>query len=586
MSDALPSWLTTFDAFSAHLLEQISDESSHGRGLRFVDFALRLLPQLPEAAEFSEFRRNEKLSHDQGVDILTGVNEDGRQLFIQSRLTLQRTKDLDSVLSQFQDFESEKVGLQDIQGSLFTRDYLGVPSAGQPQYLIVSSSKCRSIVNKYKTTHLASRSFYDRLVEQGRIQVVDGTDILRTLQSIYRKSFQIPSQLTLKPFTNWLKVGNVRLGVVSGSELVRLYDEHGDGLFFENIRSFLGLERNQDRESVNHRIVKTVQELPHEMLGRNNGITIRASRVQVRADDTLELANASIVNGCQTTMCIVTQRERLSSDVRVPIKVVESSELWEVAHSANYQNRVRQVDLDLAKYLRPQLVQKAAANMGVSLESQELRGVSQLVTTISDTNIIYEEAKALYRGIFSERPNNVFENNYNKLLISVLDNLYSSDTEASEIFQTLFTVSAAAHAARERGESIYQGSEYQYFQRFNKPQYTAYISLLAASAVTRINLALCQQAAEDKAVELRDWLAAIAAALGSRADEFEETYLTAYEVLSEAGMDAITEVAGDELVSRDLHKKIVNTPFTTFYNAVCMRTDRQKARERTSAIEP
>ncbi|MGW2147209.1 AIPR family protein [Nonomuraea bangladeshensis] len=574
--NTLPTWLRNYEAFSAHLDEELADENPHNKGLRFVNFAHALLPRVPMVSIFEDFELNDKLSHDKGVDILTAQNDAGQQLFAQSKYRIRRVDEIDAILSKFESFEAEHVAQSGYeQPALFEDPSANPPS--RPVYLIVTASNLSTLMERFRKTRRSSRPFYDRLIKEDRLVLADGGELLLTLQSIYRKSFEVPSRIVLHA-EGWLDVGTVHLGVISGAELIRLYDEHGDGLFFENIRSFLGLERNQDRESVNRRILKTVEELPEKMLERNNGITIRSSRV-IRQNSNLILQNASIVNGCQTTMCIVQQRDNISDNLLVAVKVVESVDLWEVAHSANYQNRVRQIDLDLAKYLRPQLVQRAAARMGISVEPDSSHGVTDLIATISDTQVTYDETRALYKGIFSERPTNIFDNNYNKLLTGVLDVLYEREDAADRVFSALFVISGASRKGREAVSRIFAESENLYFQRFKKPIYSSYISLLAAGAVASTNLAERLREPNDEAMRLLGFVESVRNVIDTDVDIFIESYLTAYEILSEIGFASITEDAGDAHLSKGLYNKISTTPYETFYNTLCMRLQRARSRQ-------
>ncbi|MFI7463266.1 AIPR family protein [Nonomuraea sp. NPDC049646] len=574
--NVLPEWLRSYDAFSAHLDEELADENPHNKGLRFVHFAHALLPRIPKLNGFEEFELNKKLSHDGGVDILTAQNPDGSQLFAQSKYRIRRVDEIDSIISKFEGFESAYLADNESpQPSLF--EELSAPTAPRPVFLVVTSSNLDTLIRKYRTSKRSSVKFFEELLGEERIVIADGSELLLTLQSIYRKSFEVPSGIEFD-VKNWLHVGSVHLGVVSGKELIKLYDEHGDGLFFENIRSFLGLERNQDRESVNRKILKTVEELPEKMLERNNGITIRAKSVTV-VGHKLVLSSASIVNGCQTTMCIVQRRDHVQDNLLVAVKVVESNDLWEVAHSANYQNRIRQIDLDLAKYLRPQLVQRAAARMGISVEPDASHGVTDLLATISDTQITYEETKALYKGIFSERPTNIFDNNYNKLLTGVLDLLYERDDAADRVFSGLFVISGGSRLGRAEVSRVFAETETQYFQRFKKPVYSAYISLLAAGAITSTNLADRSRDAHEEASRLVRFIEDSRSSIESNPNDFIEAYLTAYEILSEIGFTSITEESGDAFLLRDLYNKISATPYETFYNTLCMRLHRARSRQ-------
>jgi len=156
----------------------------------------------------------------------------------------------------------------------------------------------------------------------------------------------------------WLTHGAVHFGVMPASNLVQLYQEHGDGIFFENIRAFLGPTSGQvspDQRTVNQEIAQTIKTRPGRFLERNNGVSIKAKKVYVENGGKLKLVGASIVNGCQTTMTLVNANSPLN-ECGVAVKIIESDQAWDVAKAANYQNTVDRIDLELARYLRPQVV--------------------------------------------------------------------------------------------------------------------------------------------------------------------------------------------------------------------------------------
>lgn len=69
-----------------------------------------LLPSTEAGRGFTDIEQNPKKSHDEGVDALSGPDQDGRQLVIQSKLTLDEKKSLDSILSYFYQFEATPTG--------------------------------------------------------------------------------------------------------------------------------------------------------------------------------------------------------------------------------------------------------------------------------------------------------------------------------------------------------------------------------------------------------------------------------------------------------------------------------------------
>ena len=78
----------------------------------------------------------------------------------------------------------------------------------------------------------------------------------------------------------------------------------------------------------------------------------------------------------------------------VVVKVVETSDAWDVAKAANYQNAVAQIDLDLSRYLRPQLIQRAATDQGYGTASAKVESIIGVLDTIHEKKVEYEEMKS------------------------------------------------------------------------------------------------------------------------------------------------------------------------------------------------
>jgi hypothetical protein len=255
MRSELPDYLTSFEAFAQHIRDEIGAEAPTKKGSAFSRAAAVLLPATDAGRGFTNIEQNGRLSHDKGIDAMSAVNTDGRQLFIQSKLTLDRKADLDSILSQFYQYERE-VGGGD-SGDLDVLFDLAQLETGvvKPTYCIVTLSDPAGVVAAYEKSSLATRDFYLSLQQQERLAIVGGRDLYEAAQREYSRSYMVPDRFAISSQVGWLAQGHVRIGVVKARDLYDLYQEHGDGLFFENIRSFLGLERNLDRETVNRRIL-------------------------------------------------------------------------------------------------------------------------------------------------------------------------------------------------------------------------------------------------------------------------------------------------------------------------------------------
>ncbi len=151
-------------------------------------------------------------------------------------------------------------------------------------FALATSSKLEGIIAKFEDSTLASREYYNRLLTEGRLFIVDGPRILTLLQNLYKKTHLIPSSIALCSKNEWHQCDGVYLGTISGADLVDLYQAHGDALFFENIRDFLGTTSGRvvtTRSTVNEEIIKTIKTEPAKMLARNNGLTFRAAGVSI-----------------------------------------------------------------------------------------------------------------------------------------------------------------------------------------------------------------------------------------------------------------------------------------------------------------
>jgi hypothetical protein len=115
--------------------------------------------------------------------------------------------------------------------------------------------------------------------------------------------------------------GRALVATATASSLKSLYDAHGDRLFAENIRLFLGSRKG----SVNAEIRETLDDPADRVnfFAYNNGITVVAADfVHDSARAAVELSQFSIVNGCQTTVLIGNSSSDRLAGVTVLVRVV------------------------------------------------------------------------------------------------------------------------------------------------------------------------------------------------------------------------------------------------------------------------
>jgi len=143
------------------------------------------------------------------------------------------------------------------------------------------------------------------------------------------------------------------VGMLPGTVLARIYDEHGQQLIERNVRSFL-----QAKNAVNKGIRDTVRDEPEMFMAYNNGISTVATWIEAdQLDNGLvsvyKLHGWQIVNGGQTTASLTNAfKSKLDlSQVFVPIKltILKSDQnrdriIAYISKYANSQNKITMSD--------------------------------------------------------------------------------------------------------------------------------------------------------------------------------------------------------------------------------------------------
>jgi len=139
------------------------------------------------------------------------------------------------------------------------------------------------------------------------------------------------------------------LGVLSGPQIVEMYEEYGQKLFEQNVRTFL-----QFRGNVNKGLRETIRLNPERFFAYNNGITATASEVEIENGLIKNIQGLQIVNGGQTTSAIYSCSKRDKIDVenisvQIKLSVVSDPEkhgefVSKVSEYANTQNKINKAD--------------------------------------------------------------------------------------------------------------------------------------------------------------------------------------------------------------------------------------------------
>lgn len=191
------------------------------------------------------------------------------------------------------------------------------------------------------------------------------------------------------------------LMVVPGACLYTWYDEYGDRLLEQNVRTFLQC-RNK---GPNHDIRMTLAKRPNRFFAYNNGITATADSLEFdRSKKCIKkIVGLQIVNGGQTTASIYTAYKKCSIDlskvsVQMKLIVVKSSEtgkmIQRVSQYANNQNAVKSSDLASNEdFLRV-----------IQSFSQRLVANPVSSTSISGVRWYFERMRGQYKNLIAKEP--------------------------------------------------------------------------------------------------------------------------------------------------------------------------------------
>jgi hypothetical protein len=136
-----------------------------------------------------------------------------------------------------------------------------------------------------------------------------------------------------------------------GDLLAAIYDQYGERLLEQNVRTFL-----QFRGGVNKGIRNTIQNEPDMFFAYNNGLTVTAESVDFADNMMQSITNMQIVNGGQTTASLFMSK-RLDKEkkidlskvhIQVKLSVINPDKVDEVvpqiSRCANTQNKVNAAD--------------------------------------------------------------------------------------------------------------------------------------------------------------------------------------------------------------------------------------------------
>ncbi|WP_306204683.1 AIPR family protein [Actinoplanes sp. RD1] len=183
----------------------------------------------------------------------------------------------------------------------------------------------------------------------------DLRDLYKRATQAVPATFEMPKKISLSRMPG---VEESLLGLLSAQELVQkvLTDPTGHirkALFHENVRDFQGYN------GVNAQIRDTIRDAHgrRRFAVLNNGITIVTRNLRVVGDE-VHIRDFQVVNGCQTCHVLFDERDRLSDDIQVSVRVVHSETedvIAGIIAATNRQTAVSEEDLSTREDFHKQL---------------------------------------------------------------------------------------------------------------------------------------------------------------------------------------------------------------------------------------
>jgi len=136
-----------------------------------------------------------------------------------------------------------------------------------------------------------------------------------------------------------------RVYAIKAKELIKLDGIQDRTLFYKNVRYSVGNTR------VNKSIKKTIlKESEHgNFFLYHNGITIVCGTLEDPADDRIRISNYAVINGCQSMLSFYENRNSLSNNLYVLVKIINLNInmplVRDITYYANNQNSIGLADL-------------------------------------------------------------------------------------------------------------------------------------------------------------------------------------------------------------------------------------------------
>ena len=166
-----------------------------------------------------------------------------------------------------------------------------------------------------------------KLFRDIKIEYYDAERLKKTYKELSRKitkEILFPNHVVLPDLPLETKVRQSFIGSVTIKDYIELIsDEDGNlyrSLFYDNVRDYQG------QNKVNKEIRTTLKDSSkkHLLPLLNNGITIISKQID-KVGQKIKLSDFQIVNGCQSSHILFEEKDNISNDLNIVVKVIETT---------------------------------------------------------------------------------------------------------------------------------------------------------------------------------------------------------------------------------------------------------------------
>ena len=212
----LKDYSSLFDFFEKELQ---GVKNNKEKGDKFAKFAQKTIKHTKIGPTFPEPTINPKASHDDGVDLYCESKDGSEYLYIQCKYRIADKMGLNGILSEFEKFDIKNVDgivtssisnnqLKVTQGTL----NLGLEKTYR--FAIVAMNRLDTILKNYCQAKYSTLNFYQKLIDEGRLEIIDGAKILKIYQDLYKTTYIVPPTIEVEFDSNIIVNDNVYIGIL------------------------------------------------------------------------------------------------------------------------------------------------------------------------------------------------------------------------------------------------------------------------------------------------------------------------------------------------------------------------------------